>query len=223
MYTWFHSISAILVPPLSGLHALTHDWGIAIIALTLLVKTGLSYFNLLVARQQVRSSAMQPKLKELRERLASAPQQLVAETMKLYQEHRVRPFQPFLGLLVQMPVLMGMYGLLVTHGSTMTSVLLPWAAHLAMADPYHVVPLATALFSFVTALIPLTEAAASMNAAVTSGASRWVLAAVVALLPLLFMWRSPIALGLYWMAGTAFGLLERGFYRTRWGRALLAK
>lgn len=220
MYAWFHSITSLLAPILEAIHAITHDWGLAVIGLTLCVKAGLFYFNLLAARQQVRSSVMQPKLKELRERLAATPEQQTAEMFKLYRDYRIRPFQSIVALLVQMPVLMGMYGLFLTHGSAMTSLLLPWAANLAQADPHHLVPIATAVLSFVTGLIPLTDSAPAIS---TGGMSRRTLAGIVALVPLFFMWRSPIALGLYWMTSTAFGLLERGLYRTRWGRQLLAK
>jgi YidC/Oxa1 family membrane protein insertase len=221
MYSWFHSISSLLAPLLEAFHTFTHDWGLAVIGLTLCVKAGLFYFNLLAARQQVRSAAMQPKLKEVRERLAATPEKLTAEMFKLYRDYRIRPFQSIVALLLQMPVLMGMYGLFLTHGGAMTSLLLPWAANLAQADPYHLVPAATAVLSFVTGLIPLTGTA--LAAAGAGGMNRWTLAIIIALVPLLFMWRSPIALGLYWMTSSAFGLLERGFYRTDWGKRLLAR
>jgi YidC/Oxa1 family membrane protein insertase len=220
MYTWFHSITSLLVPLLDGLHMLTRDWGLAVIGLTLCVKAGLFYFNLLAARQQVRSSSMQPELKELRERLAAVPEQLPTEMFKLYRVYRIKPFQSMAGLLLQLPVLMGMYGLFLTHGSAMTSLLIPWAANLAMADPYHLIPLATAALSFILGLIPLTESSLQPS---LGGMNRWTLASIVALLPLVFMWRSPVALGLYWMTSTGFGLLERGFYRTGWGKRMLAK
>ncbi|MDF2671470.1 MAG: YidC/Oxa1 family rane protein insertase [Paenibacillus sp.] len=220
MYTWFHSITSLLVPLLDGIHTVTRDWGLAVIGLTLCVKAALFYFNMLAARQQVRSASMQPKLKELKERLANVPEQLPTEMFKLYRDYRIRPFQSIAALLLQLPVLMGMYGLFLTHGSAMTSILVPWAANLAMADPHHLIPIATAGLSFILALIPLTEAAIQPSLA---GMNRWMLALIVALLPLLFMWRSPVALGLYWMTGTLFGLMERGFYRTGWGKRLLAK
>ncbi|UUZ92105.1 hypothetical protein LJK87_42860 [Paenibacillus sp. P25] len=75
MYTWFHSVSSLLLPVLAGLFRFTQDWGLAVIALTLLVKTGLFYFNLLAARQQIRSIQAQPRLKELRERHGSGPRE----------------------------------------------------------------------------------------------------------------------------------------------------
>ncbi|WP_127585451.1 YidC/Oxa1 family membrane protein insertase [Paenibacillus koleovorans] len=266
MYSWFHSITSLLVPPLQGLFWILHDWGLAVIALTLGVKMVLFYFNLTVARQQVRNAAARPKMLELRAKLSDKPQEMMRAMSSLYREHRIRPFAPFVGLLVQMPILMGMYGLFLTHGGTMTSLLIPWVASLAETDSWHLVPIATASLSFLTALIPLTNvvgadplaasvavgvggvasvgagAGASTGAGTGAGAdagagtvgagagvgggllpSRWLLAALVALLPLFVMWRSPAALGLYWMTGTVFGLLERGFYRTAWGKRLLSR
>ncbi|UUZ81760.1 YidC/Oxa1 family membrane protein insertase [Paenibacillus sp. P26] len=221
MYTWFHSVSSLLLPVLAGLFRFTQDWGLAVIALTSLVKTGLFYFNLLAARQQIRSIQAQPRLKELRERHGSDPEKLVAETMKVNREHGISPLLPFGVLLAQMPVLAGMYGLFLTHGSMMTSILIPWVANLAEWDPYHLVPAVTALFSFLTALVPLTaEAAAPVPG---GGANRTLMALLAGLIPLAFMWRSPAALGLYWLTGTVFSLAERGFYRTGWGRRSLLR
>lgn len=221
MNAWFQSISSLFYPLLEGLYRFTRDWGLAVVALTLLVKAALFYFNLLAARQQVRTAAIQPRLAELRTRLSGEPEKLGAETLKLYREQGVNPLLSFGAILVQMPVLMGMYGLFLTHGGTMTSILLPWLSHLALADPYHLVPALTALMSCITGLIPLT--ANALPSASGSSGSRIAMALLVGLIPLAFMWRSPAALGLYWLTSTGFGLAERGLYRTRWGKRLLAR
>jgi YidC/Oxa1 family membrane protein insertase len=217
MYTWFDSISSLLHPLLTALFGLTHDWGLAVIGLTLGVKIGLFYFNLLAAKQQVRSAGIQPKLKELREKHTALPEKFTVEMMKLYRENGIRPFRGMMGMLVQMPILLGMYGLFLTHGSVMTSMLIPWVSNLAQSDSLHLIPVLTAVISCITGLIPLTTAGIPV-----SGTNKLLTAALMLIIPLTFMWRSPAALGLYWMTSTGFGLLERGFYRTRWGKRLLS-
>ncbi|MUG71214.1 YidC/Oxa1 family membrane protein insertase [Paenibacillus validus] len=219
MYTWFQPIIAVLAQALSYLHTFTHDWGVSIILLTLVVKMALFRFNLTAARQHIRTAAMGPHLKKLQQTHAADPNRLMQESGKLYREHEVNPFAQMGGVLLQLPVLSAMYGLFLTHGSAMSSLLVPWVSHLALADPLHVLPVLTGLMTFVVSLIPLTETA---GPAPGSG-KRAMLGVVLMLIPLLVTWRAPIALGLYWMAGSAFGLLERLLYRTAFGKRLLRK
>lgn len=219
MYTWFQPIITVLAQALSYLHTFTHDWGLSIILLTLIVKMALFRFNLTAARQQIRSAAMAPHLHKLRETHAADPNRMMEESGKLYREHGVNPLSQMGGLLLQLPVLSAMYGLFLTHGSTMSSLLVPWVSQLSLADPLHVLPILTGLLTFVVSWIPLTETSYPPM----SGGRRAMLGAVLMLVPMFVTWRAPIALGLYWMAGSAFGLLERLLYRNSYGKRLLHK
>jgi YidC/Oxa1 family membrane protein insertase len=218
MYTWFQPIINLLAQVLTILDSALHDWGFAILALTLLVKLALYRFNLTVARQQVRSAAMNPQMKKLRETYGQDPEALMKEMTKLHQQHGYRPLAPFMGMLMQLPVLSAMYGLFLTHGSTMTSMLVPWVPHLAATDPMHLIPIITGLLSFAVGLIPLTELPGTPGMPI---GQKVFLGVVLMALPLFVTWRSPIALGLYWIGGTLFNLLERLFYRTAAGKRLL--
>ncbi|SDD78004.1 YidC/Oxa1 family membrane protein insertase [Paenibacillus sp. UNCCL117] len=220
MYTWFQPIISLLAEMLSVLDRVFQDWGLAIIVLTVLVKLALYRFQLTAARQQVRSAVMNPELKKLRDLHGQNPAELLQETNKLYQKHGYRPFAPFTGALLQLPILSAMYGLFLTHGSTMTSLLVPWVPHLAAADPFHLIPLITGMLSFALSLIPLTDIAAAPS---MSMGQKVMIGILMMLIPLFVTWRAPIALGLYWISGTLFGLLERLFYRTTAGKRLLVK
>ncbi|MDO3681138.1 YidC/Oxa1 family membrane protein insertase [Paenibacillus ehimensis] len=219
MYTWFQPIIDLLAYVLSWTFEWTRDWGAAVIVLTLLVKGALYRFNLLAARQQVRSAAAFPELSKLRETCGNDPAKLVQETTKVYGKYGINPLSSPLSAIIQMPVLMAMYGLFLTHGSTMTSILIPWVAHLAEADPFHLIPIATGLLSFAVGMIPLADAAAVSM----SGSKRLLFGTILLLIPLVITWRAPVALGLYWLSGSVFSLLERLFYRTSAGKRLLRR
>jgi len=168
MYSWFGPIAEVLDPVLTFLYSLTHDWGIAVICLTLLVRSILMLFNVKTARQQVRQARIRPQLAELRDRYKDDPNRYLQETMKLNKEHGIKLFS--LGMLaapiVQMPILAGMISLFSSHGAAMTSVLVPWVATLAHSDPWHIVPLVYAILSFVGFLIPLTNELAAAQSIV---------------------------------------------------------
>lgn len=87
----------------------THDLGIAIIILTLLVKIILFFPTQHALEGQKKMQLLQPKVDELKKKYGGDPQMLQAETMKLWKEHKVNPFQSCLPMLVQFPVLIGLF------------------------------------------------------------------------------------------------------------------
>ncbi|RAV20246.1 YidC/Oxa1 family membrane protein insertase [Paenibacillus contaminans] len=213
-------IAAVLHSLLTFLFQVSHDWGVALIALTLLVRLALGALNLRTARQYARQHKIKPELMKLREKHQDNPQTLMQETFKLYRHNGVNPLAPFGTALLQMPVFMGMYSMFAAHGSSMTSVLIPWVSTFALADPLHLIPALVGVLTFLVSFIPLLGES-EMPAA--PFAQRLLLAAVVSIVFTGVMWRAPVALGLYSMSGSLFALLERVFYRLKPGRKLLQK
>ncbi|MDB5052200.1 MAG: hypothetical protein JWM44_250 [Bacilli bacterium] len=217
MYTWLHPIISLLQHLLIFLFGITKDWGLAVIVLTLLVRSSFFFLNLRVARQQVLQKKLQPQLKELREQNGSDALKISSATSKLYRENGVRPFVTILISLLQMPIFMAMYGLFTLHGEMMTSVLVPWVTSLAQSDFLHWIPLIAGVLTFLSSMIPLTsELTASVSVRQRIGISL-----LTTMIFSLVIWRSPIAVGLYWITSSLYALMERGFYRTRIGKRLL--
>jgi YidC/Oxa1 family membrane protein insertase len=219
MYSWFYPIAAILQPILTFFFELTEDWGLAIIVFTLFIKSALFFLNLRVARQQVKQAKLQPQLQELRKQSKLDPKKLAEANMQLYKEHGIKPFSTLAVALLQMPIFMGMYGLFVLHGGSMTSMLVPWVTTLAHADSSHIIPFVAAGLTFVSSMIPLTSEM-SMQA---STRQRLGISLIASTVYIFMMWRSPIALGLYWATSSLYALLERWFYRTHVGKRLLLR
>lgn len=86
-----------------------HNLGIAIIILTILVKLLLFLPTQHALQGQRKMQVIQPKINELRERLKDDPARMQKEMMALWKEHKVNPFQSCLPLLVQFPVLIGLF------------------------------------------------------------------------------------------------------------------
>jgi YidC/Oxa1 family membrane protein insertase len=219
MYSWFYTIAAILQPVLTFFFELTHDWGLAIIIFTLFIKSTLFFLNLRVARQQVKQAKLQPQLQELRKQSKDDPKKLAEVNMQLYKEHGIKPVSTLAVSLLQMPIFMGMYGLFVLHGGSMTSMLIPWVATLAHADSSHIMPFLAAALTFASSMIPLT----SEMSLQTSIRQKLGISAFASMIYIFMMWRSPIALGLYWATSSLYALLERWFYRTKVGKKLLLR
>lgn len=85
------------------------DVGLAIILITVLVKVILFPLAVRASHTQIAMRALEPQMKELRERYKNNAQELALKTMALYRENKVNPFASFLIILIQLPVIFGLY------------------------------------------------------------------------------------------------------------------
>lgn len=97
---------------LETLHAVGLGWGLAIVALTLLVRGATVPLTLRQLRSQRRLASHMPELKRLRERHAKDPELLKHEMLAYYREHGINPLESFLPLLLQIPVFISLYFLM---------------------------------------------------------------------------------------------------------------
>jgi YidC/Oxa1 family membrane protein insertase len=91
------------------------SWGLAIIALTVLIRFLLLPLTLRQARSMHRIAQLAPEIKKLRARHGSDPQRLQHETMAFYREHKINPLASFLPALAQLPVFLSLYYTLRTN------------------------------------------------------------------------------------------------------------
>lgn len=217
MNSFLQPVISIFASILDVIFQFAHDWGIAIVLFTLLVRSLLFPLNLRTARQQVLQASIQPELKLLRERYKEDQATMMQETMNLYQKVGVKPFSMFGTALMQMPIFMAMYGLFFSHGAAMSSSLIPWVVTFAQTDALHILPALAAGLTFLTSMIPLSG---DMIPQAPIG-QRMGMSLIMVVVFLFVLWKAPVALGLYWTTGSLFALLERGFYRTSLGKKLL--
>jgi len=111
-FGWFNVIAVPLLKALLFFHSFTHNYGVAIILLTIIVKvlfyplTGKSFQSMRQMQQ------LQPKIKLLQERWKNDRQKMNEEMMALYREHKVNPLGGCLPILFQMPVFIALYKVL---------------------------------------------------------------------------------------------------------------
>jgi YidC/Oxa1 family membrane protein insertase len=86
-----------------------HDLGVSIIILTVFIKLLLFIPTQHGLEGQRRMQAVQPKLDEIKQKYKGDPQKLQAETMRVWKEHKINPLQSCLPLLIQFPILIGLF------------------------------------------------------------------------------------------------------------------
>lgn len=119
----------------------TGNWGVAIILLTLLVKGAFFHLSAASYRSMAKMRKLQPKMLELRDRYGDDRQKLSQETMELYRKEKVNPLGGCLPILIQMPVFLSLYWVLLESVELRQAPLGAWIHDLSVMDPYFVLPL----------------------------------------------------------------------------------
>ena len=92
------------------------DVGIAIILLTVLIKLILFPLSMVAVRTQIVMRELDPKLKVLRKELKEKPEELARKTLALFKEHKINPFASIFLIIVQLPVIIGLYFVFFNEG-----------------------------------------------------------------------------------------------------------
>jgi YidC/Oxa1 family membrane protein insertase len=117
------------------------NWGWSIILLTVLVKLAFFHLSATSYKSMAKMRKLQPKMLELRERLGDDRQKLSQETMELYRKEKVNPLGGCLPILIQMPVFLSLYWVLLESVELRHAPWLAWIKDLSVMDPFFVLPL----------------------------------------------------------------------------------
>ncbi|WEN15506.1 membrane protein insertase YidC [Rhodanobacter sp. AS-Z3] len=139
-YGMFKIIAVPMHWVLSQLHAITKNWGVAIILLVLLIK-GLSWkLTAIQYRSSARMRKLQPRVQALKERYGDDKQKMQTAMMELYKKEKVNPMGGCLPVLITLPVFYGLfyvleYSLELRHAPFM------WIPDLSAPDPFYILPI----------------------------------------------------------------------------------
>ncbi len=140
-YGWLTVIAAPIFWALEWIHAMVGNWGWAIVVLTIIIK--LLFFPLSAAsyKSMAKMRTLTPKMMTLKERYGDDKQKLNQEMMKLYQTEKVNPLGGCLPILVQIPVFIALYWVLLGAVEMRDAPWILWINDLSTADPYYVLPI----------------------------------------------------------------------------------
>ncbi|MGL4858713.1 MAG: membrane protein insertase YidC, partial [Enterobacteriaceae bacterium] len=140
-YGWLWFISQPLFKLLKWLHSFIGNWGYSIIVITFIVR-GIMYP---LTKAQYTSMAkmrmLQPKLQAMRERIGDDKQRMSQEMMALYKAEKVNPLGGCFPLLIQMPIFLALYYMLMGSVELRQAPFALWIHDLSAQDPYYILPL----------------------------------------------------------------------------------
>lgn len=140
-YSFLWWIAKPLFYALDGIHSFVNNWGVAIILLTVLIKILFFYPSAASYRSMAKMRKVQPKMLELKERYGDDRQKFSAEMMKLYRTEKVNPFGGCLPILIQMPVFLALYWVLMESVELRQAPFFLWIEDLSVKDPFYILPL----------------------------------------------------------------------------------
>ena len=189
---------------LQNIHALLGNWGWSIIALTIVIK--LAFFPLSAAsyRSMARMRAVSPKMQALKEQFGDDRQKMSQAMMELYKKEKINPLGGCLPILVQMPVFLALYWVLLESVEMRQAPWMFWITDLSIKDPFFILPIIMGLTMFIQQQLNPTPPDPMQ-------------AKVMKLLPIIFtfffLWL-PAGLVLYWVVNNCLSIAQQ-WYITR--------
>jgi YidC/Oxa1 family membrane protein insertase len=197
---------------MNGIHAVVRDYGVAILVLTLVIKSALWPLQNKATNSMKRMQALQPKMQELREKYKDDPQKMNAELMKMYKEYGINPFGGCLPMLVQIPIFFGFYRMLGTAEELRNEHFL-WVKDLSQPDTVALIP----GLGWPINVLPLLMAATMLwQQKLMPKSGDQMQQRIFMFVPLIFVvfcYNFASALALYWTAQNIFSVVQ--LYLTR--------
>ena len=192
-------ISKVLFAILDGIHKVIGNWGWSIILLTVLVKIALMWFSNKSYYSMAKMRAIGPRLKALKEEHGDDRMKMSQEMMAIYKEEKVNPMAGCLPILMQMPIFLALYWVLVESVELRHAPWILWIQDLSAMDPWFILPLLMGASMFIQQQLN-PQPADPMQAK------------VMKFLPIIFtafMLFFPAGLVLYWTVNNLFSMTQQ--------------
>lgn len=144
---WF--ISGLLFWLMEHIYHFVGNWGVSIILVTVLIKACFYKLSAISFRSMAAMRHLQPQINALKERFGDDRQKLGQATMELYKKEKVNPMGGCLPMIVQIPVFIALYWVLVESVQLRLAPFVLWIHDLAAPDPYYVLPILMGLTMFI--------------------------------------------------------------------------
>lgn len=140
-YGWFSFLASPLLRVLKFFYGFTKNYGIAIILLTVIIKIIFYPLTHKSIKSMQKMQMLQPKLKEMQQRYKNDKQKLNQEMMVIYRQNKINPIGGCLPMVLQIPVFIALYNVLMQDISLRHAPFVLWITDLSAKDPYYISPL----------------------------------------------------------------------------------
>ena len=198
-YGWLWWIASPLYMLLKWIHTLVGNWGLAIIGITILVKAALFHLNAKAFKSMAKMRKFGPEMARLKELYGDDRQKMSQEMMKLYQKEKINPLGGCLPILVQMPVFIALYWVLMESVELRHAPFFGYIQDLSQMDPYFILPILMGATMFIQQMLNPTPPVHMQ-------------AKMMKMLPIIFtfffLW-FPAGLVLYWLCNNILSIAQQ--------------
>jgi YidC/Oxa1 family membrane protein insertase len=142
-YGFLFMISQPLFTFLQYIHSLVGNWGFAIILITIVVKGAMYPLTKKQYESMAKMRALKPKMDALKERYGDDKQKMQKAMMEMYKKDKVNPMGGCFPLLLQMPIFLALYWVLLESVELRHADFIFWITDLSAKDPFFVLPVLT--------------------------------------------------------------------------------
>ncbi|HHV07849.1 MAG TPA: membrane protein insertase YidC [Firmicutes bacterium] len=197
---------------LEFLYGYLHNYGWAIIALTVLIRMLVWPLTRHQTKSMLAMKTIQPKQQELQKKYKNQPEKLNKEIMALYRKHGVSPLGGCLPMLIQLPILFALFSILRTYPYPVDNAGFLWITDLGQKDPLYVLPILTVITQYISQKQMATDPKQAQ---------------MMMAMPFVIGWmatRFPAGLALYWVVQNAVSIFQQWWdSRTLMTKGALAK
>ncbi|MCH4811248.1 membrane protein insertase YidC [Vreelandella neptunia] len=203
-YGWLWFIANPLFWLLDKIHDVVGNWGWSIVLLTVLVKTVLFPLSAKAYKSMARMRKLGPEMQRLKEMYGDDRQKMSQEMMKFYQKEKINPLGGCLPIVIQMPVFIALYWMLLESVELRHAPFMFWIQDLSVKDPLFILPILMGISMFVQQMLNPTPPDPMQ-------------AKIMKMLPIIFtfffLW-FPAGLVIYWVVNNIISVAQQ-YYITR--------
>ncbi len=209
-YGWLWFIAQPIFWLLTQINGVFGNYGWSIIGLTIVIKVIFMRLSAASYRSMAKMRRLQPKVNQLKDRYGDDKQKLMQAQMDLWKKEKVNPLGGCLPMLLQMPVLIGIYWVLMKSVELRQAPFLLWYNDLSVMDPYFILPLIMGASMFVSQLLSPMATADPVQAK--------VMKFMPVIFTVFFLW-FPAGLVLYWLVSNIFNIAQQSYIIQRVNKA----
>ena len=192
-------IASPLYMLLKWIHGIVGNWGLAIMGITLVVKIALFQLNAKAFKSMAKMRKFGPEMARLKELHGDDRQKMSQEMMKLYSKEKINPIGGCLPILLQMPVFIALYWVLMESVELRHAPFFGYIQDLSQMDPYFILPILMGVTMFLQQLLNPTPPDPMQ-------------ARIMKMLPIIFtfffLW-FPAGLVLYWLMNNTLSIIQQ--------------
>jgi len=198
-YGWLWWVSQPLFYLLNTMFGFVGNWGVAILLVTLCVKAFFFYPSAISYRSMAKMRALAPEIAKLKEKFGDDRAKMSQGMMELYKREKANPLSGCFPIIIQMPVFIGLYWMLMETVELRHAPFFLWIQDLSVQDPYFVLPLLMGGTMFIQQMLNPTPPDPMQ-------------AKIMKMLPIVFtiffLW-FPAGLVLYWVCNNVLSIAQQ--------------